>query len=43
MTVEERKSARGKKIDYRFKWGQGGMDKMSSGIFMFTHSRNQME
>jgi integrase len=43
MTIEERKSDNGKKIYYRFKWGNRTSDKMSAGIFTFTKPRTQVE
>ncbi len=43
MIIEQRKSANGKKIYYRFKWGQGGMEKMSSGIYTYAKPQTQTE
>jgi hypothetical protein len=42
MIIETRQSANGKKIYYRFKWGQGYRDRMSAGIFTYMKSKNQV-
>lgn len=43
MTIEERPSANGKKIYYRFVWGHGASDKMSAGIFTYAKPKTQVE
>lgn len=43
MTIEERKSANGKKIYYRFIWGNGAHEKIGAGIFTYTKPKTQIE
>ncbi|HTN05149.1 site-specific integrase [Agriterribacter sp.] len=43
MIIEERLSANGKKIYYRFIWGRGSSDKMSAGIFTYAKPKSQIE
>ncbi len=43
MTIEERKSATGKKTYYCFIWGHAASEKMSAGIFTYTKPKTQIE
>src|SRR5450755_4786039 len=43
MTVEERKSANGKKMYYRFIWGNGTNEKIGAGVFTYTKPKTQIE
>jgi hypothetical protein len=43
MIIEERKSANGKKIYYRFVWGRSASDKMSVGFFTWSKPKTLTE